>query len=107
MTRATQRSSSAPPKTPSTLRHQASGESITIYSPPNLHGPPDMPMPPMLQRNTTVSSMVAKVDGRSDRDSSSNADFDKMLAEVGWKTGQPFLGSPGMVDPRSRRVGEI
>ena len=107
MTRGTQRNSTAPPKTPSTLRHQASGESITIYSPPNLHGPPNVPMPSMTERNTTVSSMVEKADGRSDKKSPPNTDFDKMLAEVGWKTGQPYLGSPGMVDPRSRRIGEV
>ena len=107
MTRGTQRSSTAPPKTPSTLRHQASGESITIYSPPNLHGPPNMPIPPMTERNTTVGSMVDKVDGQLNKDSPPKTDFDKMLAEVGWKANQPYLGSPGMVDPRSRRIGDV
>ena len=107
MTRETKRSSTVPPKTPSTLRHQASGESITIYSPPNLHGPPNMPMPSMTERNTTVGSMVEKVDGHTNKTAPPNADFDRMMAEVGWKTGQSYLGSPGMVDPRSRRVGEV
>ena len=102
----TTRSSAPPPKTPSTLRHQASGESITIYSPPNLHGEP-MPMPPMMVRNTTVGSIVEKADAGSSKDSPPNTDFEKMLAEVGWKTSQPYLGSPGMVDPRSRRIGEV
>ena len=97
------------PKTPSTLRHQASGESITIYSPPNLHGPGNMPPLPMTERNTTVGSMMERADGRSEKtaDSPPNANFERMLAEVGWKTGQPFLGSPGMVDPRSRRIGDV
>ena len=108
MTRGTKRSSTAPPKTPSTLRHQASGESITIYSPPNLHGPPNVAIPSMTERYTTVGSMVEKVDGgRPDKNSPPNTDFDRMLAEVGWKTGQPYLGSPGMVDPRSRRIGDV
>ena len=107
MTSRTQRSSTAPPKTPSTLRHQASGESITIYSPPNLHGAPHHPMPSMMERNTTVGSIVEKADARSNNGSPPNNDFEKMLAEVGWRTGQPYLGSPGMVDPRSRRIGEV
>lgn len=106
-TRGTKRSSTAPPKTPSTLRHQASGESITIYSPPNLHLPPQVAVPPMTERNTTVGSIVDKAGGKSHQGSPPNTDFEQMLAEVGWKANQPFLGSPGMVDPRSRRIGDV
>ena len=55
-------------------------ESIKIYSPPNIHGGPGD------ERMTT---------------------FREMMAEAGFKEGAPYLGSPGRVDPRSRRIGEV
>lgn len=61
----------------------------------------------MTERNTTVGSIVDKAGGKSHQGSPPNTDFEQMLAEVGWKANQPFLGSPGMVDPRSRRIGDV
>lgn len=64
-------------RSPETLRKEPSMESIKIYSPPN--GGLDRP-------NTT---------------------FTGMMAEAGFKHGEPYLGSPGRVDPRSRGVGGV
>ena len=74
------------PKTPSTLKKEPSMESIKIYSPPNIAGlhPPVVP-------------------GSEDRMTT----FKDMMAQAGFKEGDPYLGSPGRVDPRSRRIGEV
>lgn len=55
-------------------------ESIKIYSPPNIAGALHE------ERMTT---------------------FRDMMAEAGLKDGAPYLGSPGRVDPRSRRIGDV
>ncbi|KAL8909146.1 MAG: hypothetical protein Q9171_005151 [Xanthocarpia ochracea] len=66
------------PKTPPNktrvpeLKKEPSMESIKIYSPPN----------GQLQRPNTT--------------------FTEMMANAGFKNGEPYLGSPGRVDPRSR-----
>ena len=57
------------------MRKEPSSESIRIYSPPNGG---------LGVRNTT---------------------FTDMMADAGFKQGEPYLGSPGRVDPRSRGVG--
>ena len=67
------------PKTPS-MKREPSMESIRIYSPPNMGN----------ERPTTT-----------------NTTFAEMMADVGLKEGQPYLGSPGRVDPRSRRIGDM
>ena len=40
-------------------------------------------------------------------DGSRNTTFTEMMAQVGFKSGEPYLGSPGRVDPRSRGVGNV
>ena len=54
-------------------------ESIKIYSPPNL--------------------------GRER--SNTNTTFGQLLADAGFKEGQPYLGSPGRIDGRSRPIGDL
>ena len=66
------------PKTPS-MKRQPSTESIFIYSPPNLG----------MERPTTQHTT-----------------FGEMMREVGLKENGPYLGSPGRVDPRSRRLDQ-
>ncbi|KAL8730038.1 MAG: hypothetical protein Q9166_004362 [cf. Caloplaca sp. 2 TL-2023] len=66
------------PKTPPNktrvpeIKKEPSMESIKIYSPPN----------GQLQRPNTT--------------------FTEMMADAGFKNGEPYLGSPGRVDPRAR-----
>lgn len=67
------------PKTPS-MKRQPSTESIFIYSPPNLG----------MERPTTQHTT-----------------FGEMMREVGLKENGPYLGSPGRVDPRSRRLDQV
>ncbi|KAG8533141.1 uncharacterized protein KY384_001924 [Bacidia gigantensis] len=67
------------PKTPSSKR-EPSMESIRIYSPPNMG---------------------------SDRPGTSNTTWAEMMSHVGLKENEPYIGSPGRVDPRSRRLGDV
>ncbi|KAL9126266.1 MAG: hypothetical protein Q9217_004659 [Psora testacea] len=67
------------PRTPS-MKREPSMESIRIYSPPNM---------------------------ASQRPGTTNTTFGEMMADAGLKEGQPYLGSPGRVDPRSRRIGDV
>ena len=80
------------PRTPEnnrTLRREPSTESIKIYSPPNMHGLGNTDRP------------------HAGTDASRNTTFTEMMAQVGFKSGEPYLGSPGRVDPRSRGVGNV
>ena len=80
------------PRTPEnnrTLRREPSTESIKIYSPPNMHGLGSTDRP------------------HAGTDASRNTTFTEMMAQVGFKSGEPYLGSPGRVDPRSRGVGNV
>ncbi|KAL8826533.1 MAG: hypothetical protein Q9191_003737 [Dirinaria sp. TL-2023a] len=70
--------SRSPPLTPP-MRKEPSMESIKIYSPPNMAN-----VAPAEQRQTT---------------------FSEMMHNAGFRAGEPYLGSPGKVDPRSRGVG--
>ena len=67
------------PKTPS-MKKEPSMESIRIYSPPNMG---------------------------ADRPGTTNTTFAEMMADAGLKEGHPYLGSPGRVDPRSRRIDGV
>ena len=75
----TERNIPRTPKTPS-MRKEPSMESIRIYSPPNMG---------------------------ADRPGTTNTTFAEMMADAGFKEGAPYLGSPGRVDPRSRRIDGV
>ena len=67
------------PKTPS-MKKEPSMESIRIYSPPNMG---------------------------ADRPGTTATTFAELMRDAGLKEGQPYLGSPGRVDPRSRRIDGV
>ena len=112
------------PKTPSTLKKEPSMESIKIYSPPNIAGLSLHPMPPP---PPSISTMTPDMQGRGnlqgppqlregpkvgaggdgEGEGGRLTTFREMMAEAGLREGRPYLGSPGRVDPRSRRIGEV
>lgn len=74
------RSTKSAPRTPN-MRREPSMESIKIYSPPNM-------------------------DRGMDRGTQGTT-FADMMRVAGFKENELYLGSPGRVDPRSRRLGDV